>query len=412
MLSTDRVSVGYGHRIVLKDVSLEIKSGEFIGVVGPNASGKSTLLKTLARLLKPLCGVIYIDGRDMGKMTGQEVARRIGVVLTERIQPGLLSSFEIVAIGRYQYTDPFGRLTARDRMVIEDSLRSTGALSLADRRFSELSDGEKQRVMIARALAQEPSILILDEPTTHLDAKGRVEIMLLLRKLSRDKRIAIIASTHDVELAIRLCDKLIVCNEGAVKVYDVPEQLVEEGGVEELYGFNGELTFCKETLVAEPVVRDGGDFRIFVIAGGGSGLLVYRLLSRLGYCFATGVLHKGDIDYTVARSVGARIIAEEPFREISEESFSEALKKLQEANLLIYTSPPIGRLNQRNLDLLSAGHALGLPIIYYARDNHIDNHLGDNIIIHSISMLRDVLEEHKRKSLDKIKEGLSILKTE
>jgi iron complex transport system ATP-binding protein len=410
LLSTSRITVGYGHRVVLKDVSLDIKPGEFIGVVGPNASGKSTLLKTLARLLKPLCGVVYIDGRDMSRMTGQEVARRIGVVLTERIQPGLLSSFEIVAIGRYQYTDPFGRLTARDRMVIEDSLRATGALSLSDRRFSELSDGEKQRVMIARALAQEPSILILDEPTTHLDAKGRVEIMLLLRKLSRNKKIAIIASTHDVELAIRLCDKLIVCNEGIVKVYDVPEQLVEEGGVEELYGFNGELTFCKETLVAEPVVRDGGDLRVFVIAGGGSGLLVYRLLSRLGYFFATGVLHKGDIDYTVARSVGARIIAEEPFREISEESFSEALRELQEANLLVYTSPPIGRLNQRNLELLSAGHALGLPIIYYARGNHIDIHLGENKIIHSISLLKDVLEEHRKKSLEK--KGLSILKTE
>jgi len=411
LLSTSNLSVGYGHRVVIRDVSLDIKPGEFIGVVGPNASGKSTLLKTLARLLKPICGTVYIDRKDISRMTAQEVAKKIGVVLTEKIHSGLLSSFEIVAMGRYQYTDLFARLTTTDRIVIEDSLRSTGALSLRDRRFSELSDGEKQRVMIARALAQEPLILILDEPTTHLDAKGRVEIMLLLRKLSREKGIAIIASTHDVEIAIRLCDKLVVCKNGAVKIYDVPEQLVEEGGIEDLYGFNGELIFCKETLVSEPVVKDGGDFKIFVIAGGGSGLLIYRLLSRLGYSFTTGVLHKGDVDYAVAKSVGGRVISEEPFREISEESFSEALAELQKADLLIYASPPIGRLNRRNLDLLYAGHSLGLPTIYYSRDNQIESHVGEYKIVRSITQLKNALEEYRKKSIQG-REGITMLKTE
>ncbi|MEM2931737.1 MAG: ABC transporter ATP-binding protein [Nitrososphaerota archaeon] len=411
MLSTIRLTVGYGSRTVINEASLNIEPGKFIGVIGPNASGKSTLLKTMARLLKPLGGAIFIDGKDLWKMSNQEVAKKIGIVLTEKIQPGLLTNYEIVAMGRYQYTGSFARLSHRDKLVIEESLRATGALTLADRRFNEISDGEKQRVMIARALAQEPSILILDEPTTHLDAKGRVEIMLLLRKLSREKKIAIIASTHDVELAIRLCDKLLVCNTGMIKIYDVPEQLVEEGGIEELYGFNGELIFSKDTLVAEPVVRDGSDFKVFVIAGGGSGLLVYRLLSRLGYRFITGVLHKGDIDYAIAKGAGGEVIAEEPFREISEESYNTALSELKKTDLLIYTSPPIGKLNQKNLELFSAGNALGLPIIYYSRDKCKELNLENCEHVSSISQLENLLEKHRRNSL-RNRKNFAIIKTE
>lgn len=399
MLRTVHLTVGYRSREVIREASLSIEPGKFIGVIGPNASGKSTLLKTMARLLKPLSGVIYIDGKELEKMNSQEVAKKIGVVLTEKIQSGLLTSFEIVAMGRYQYTGPFAMLSQHDKLVIEESLRSTGVLSLADRKFSELSDGEKQRVMIARALAQEPSILILDEPTTHLDARGRVEIMLLLRKLSRERKIAIIASTHDIELAIRLCDKLLVCNAGTIRIYDVPEQLVEEGGIEELYGFNSELIFSKDTLVAEPVVRDGGDFKVFVIAGGGSGMLVYRLLSRLGYSFITGILHKGDIDYVVARSIGGEIISEEPFREISEESYNRAIKELKKADLIVYTSPPIGRLNQKNLELLSVGCELGLPVIYYSRDKCKMNDIKNNEYVTSIGQLEELLEKYKEGSL-------------
>lgn len=399
MLKTINLTVGYRDRTVIKKASISIEPGKFIGVIGPNASGKSTLLKTMARLLKPLSGVIYLDGKELDKMNRQEVAKKIGVVLTEKIQSGLLTSFEIVAMGRYQYTGPFARLSQRDKLVIEQSLRSTGALHLANRRFSELSDGEKQRVMIARALAQEPSILILDEPTTHLDARGRVEIMLLLRKLSRERRIAIVASTHDIELAIRLCDKLLVCNAGSIRIYDVPEQLVEEGGIDELYGFKGELIFSRDTLVAEPVIRDGGDFKVFVIAGAGSGMLIYRLLSRLGYSFITGILHKGDIDYAVARSIGGGIISEEPYREISEESYSRAITELKKTNLVIYASPPIGRLNQKNLELLSAGSELGLPVIYYSRDNCKMIDVENCEYVGSIGQLEELLEKYRENWL-------------
>ncbi len=412
MLNTSHLGVGYRNRIVINDACLEVKPGELVGVVGPNASGKSTLLKTLAKLLKPLSGTVYIDGKSLAELSARDVAKKIGIVLTERVQSGLLTSFEIVAMGRYQYTDMLARLTPHDRQVIMDALRSTGASSLAERRFSELSDGEKQRIMIARALAQEPSILILDEPTTHLDAKGRIEIMMLLRKLSRMKKIAIIASTHDVELAIRLCDKLVVCSSGKIKVYDVPEQLVEEGGVEELYGFNNGLSFCKDTLAAEPVINDDEDFRIFVIAGGGSGVIIYRLLNRLGYAFTTGVLHEGDIDFIVAKSIGGRVISERPFKEISDDSYTEALRELQKSDLLIYASPPIAKINQRNFELLTAAKELGLPIIQYIRESNIGNYAMGIHFVDSISLLANMLVEYcKGLSKDKDKDIL-VAKTE
>ncbi len=363
MIETVNLSAGYGGRPVVAGVNISVRGGEFVAVIGPNAAGKTTLLKTLARLMKPLGGVVYVDGAAAARMSAREIARLVGAVLTEQLRPTQLTVFEAVSLGRYPYTNSLHTLTDRDRREVWRALADAGIEHLADRRLSELSDGQRQKVMIARALAQEPKVLILDEPVTYLDPKARVEILLTIKRVAREREIAVIASLHEVELALRMADRLLIVSGGRVVLYDSPEEFVALGGPMHLYGLDGQLTFSPELMSVE--FRPGAEDkpRLFVVAGGGSGALVYRMLARLGYQFSTGVLHKGDIDYCVAALLGGVIIAEQAFQPISPENVHRALEEARDCAAAIYTSPPIGPLNSENQILAETIALQGIPLI-------------------------------------------------
>lgn len=339
-----------------------MKQGEFVAVIGPNAAGKTTLLKTLAALLKPMTGVAYVDGKVASRLNARDVARLVGTVLTEQPRNIGLTVFEIVAIGRYPYTNALHSLSERDRLEVSKALREVGIEHLADRRFNELSDGQRQKVMIARALAQEPKALILDEPVTYLDPKARVEILLTIKRICRDRGIAVITSLHEVELALRVSDRLIVVSDGCVVVYDSPEDFVASGGPTLLYGLGKEVSFSSELMSVEFKVESGDGPRLFIVAGGGSGSLVYRMLARLGYRFSTGVLHRGDIDHYVASLLGGDVIEEEAFHQIRPETMQRALEEARRCAAAIYTSPPIGPFNVENLSLAQKIALEGIPL--------------------------------------------------
>lgn len=363
MIETVNLSAGYDERPVVAGVNISVRGGEFVAVIGPNAAGKTTLLKTLANLLKPMGGVVYICGTAASRMGAREIARLVGSVLTEQPRLTQLTVFEVVSLGRYPYTNPLHALTGRDRREIWRSLADTGITHLAYRRLSELSDGQRQKVMIARALAQEPRVLILDEPVTYLDPKARVEILLTVKRVARERGIAVVASLHEVELALRMADRLIVVSGGRVVLYDSPEEFVALGGPTHLYGLDGESTFSPELMSVEFRPRLGRGPRLFVIAGGGSGSLVYRMLARLSYQFSTGVLHEGDIDYHVASLLGGVVIAEKAFQPISPENVRRALEESRDCAAAIYTSPPIGPLNSENQILAETIAQQGIPLI-------------------------------------------------
>ncbi len=350
VLELKELCAGY-EREVIREITLSVKSGEVVAILGPNGAGKSTLLKTVASILRPLGGAVYIEGLEVHSLKPQELAKKLSVTLTERIDAGFMTGFEVVALGRYPYSDSFGRLKEEDIQVVLESLRLVNAEYLANRPFSEMSDGEKQKVMIARALAQMPEVILLDEPTSFLDAKHRVEIMLLLRKIAR-KGVAVLMTTHDVELALRLCDKVVLISNGRVAGHGAPEDVLTDELLREVYGTE-KAVFSMETGAFEVRV-DAEDAGVHIVSGGGSGVNVMRALARKGIAFTAGVLHEGDVDLCVAKACSSKVVVESAFRRIRDDRIEEA-KELARGKIVIDTGFPVSELNEGNLEVVKAG---------------------------------------------------------
>jgi len=235
LLKTHQLDIGYSHgrraKAVLRDINVTLHPGELTCLIGPNGAGKSTLMRTLAGMQRALSGQVHLAEEEMQQIPAQRLAKQLAVVLTERVDVGNLSSYALVALGRHPYTSWRGQLTAADEAIIQKALTTVGAATLAARPVNELSDGERQKVMIARALAQEPQVLLLDEPTAFLDLPRRVEIMQLLHKLAREEGCAILLSTHDLELALRLADRLWLMPVGGPLMVGLPEELALNGAL-------------------------------------------------------------------------------------------------------------------------------------------------------------------------------------
>jgi iron complex transport system ATP-binding protein len=242
-LRTVDLAVGYrsrrASRVVLDQLNVAVRPGELVCVMGPNGAGKSTLLRTLARMQPAMSGVIELGGCDLRRLNQMELARRLSVVLTERLLVGALTGIHVVELGRYPHSGWLGRSSPRDREVVRWAIAVVGAEHLAARDYRTLSDGEQQRIMVARALAQEPLLLLLDEPTAFLDVPSRVELMGLLRRLARDQHLAVVVSTHDLDLALSSADTVwLIMPDGRLRT-GTPEDLVADGRVEEAFTRGG-----------------------------------------------------------------------------------------------------------------------------------------------------------------------------
>lgn len=243
VLEIDQLVAGYvlpgvGRRAVVGPETRVLRRGELACLLGPNGAGKSTLLRTMAGMQAPLAGRVLLDGADLHRLSPRELARRLSIVLTDRVTAGLLTAYDLVALGRHPFTDWTGRLTPADHEVVARAIRLVGAEPLAHRAVAELSDGERQKVMVARALAQEPSVMILDEITAFLDLPRRVEVMHLLQRLAHDHGCTILLSTHDLELALHTADTLWVLSGGQLTT-GIPEELVLDGAFEHAFAGEG-----------------------------------------------------------------------------------------------------------------------------------------------------------------------------
>ncbi len=236
MLRTRELSIGYHKHPLMEGVELGLDQGQIIALIGPNGSGKSTLLKTLAGLLKPVEGTVFLDGEMLSKIPPDQIARKMSVMVTERRDTGYITCYEAVGIGRFPYTDHMGRLREEDKQQIEKAMALTGATELKDRLFSQISDGQKQRVLLARALVQQPKVMILDEPTSYLDIGYKIELVNILRRLSREEHIGILLSMHEMELVKSLADQVIcITDGGGIERMGRPDEVLTDGYIEELF---------------------------------------------------------------------------------------------------------------------------------------------------------------------------------
>ncbi len=238
ILSTKNLSIGYntkkGKSIISNRINIQLDQGKLIGLVGANGIGKSTLLRTLTSIQQPLEGSIQLEGKSLSEYKSLELAQTMSLVLTEQLISKNLTVFELVALGRQPYTNWIGSLSVQDRSVINQALEQTNISDLNDRKCYELSDGQLQKVMIARALAQDTSLIILDEPTTHLDMYHKAYILKLLQELSKETNKTILFSSHEIDLAIQLCDTMIVMTPETV-FSDAPCNLISQGIFDNLF---------------------------------------------------------------------------------------------------------------------------------------------------------------------------------
>lgn len=226
MITVSGVYFSYPDAPVLHNISFEIAPGEMIGIIGPNGAGKSTLLKVMANILPPARGSVRLNGRPLASIPRRMLARQLGY-LSQTFQTAFdFTAREIVRMGRFPYVGPLARETAADREMIKQVMRETGVWDLRHRRFSELSGGERQRVVLASALGQQPAVLLLDEPTAALDLKHQARFYDMLRRLQNEKGLTMVTVTHDINLAARFCQRLMVMKKGAVIADDTPEKIV------------------------------------------------------------------------------------------------------------------------------------------------------------------------------------------
>lgn len=244
LLQTHDLTIGYSpvRRPAIKvaeGLNLTLNMGEFVCLIGPNGAGKSTLLHTLAGMQPPLSGKVRLSGDDLHRLEPLQLAKRLSVVLTERPNVGSMTGYALVALGRHPYTDWMGKLTTYDEAVVQWAIEAVGAADLAAHPLVELSDGQRQKLMIARALAQDTALMLLDEPTAFLDLPRRVEIMRLLKRLAHETNKGILLSTHDLELALRTADTIwLMSSRGELHV-GTPEALIVNGAFEQVFAEEG-----------------------------------------------------------------------------------------------------------------------------------------------------------------------------
>ena len=355
------LDVGHGSRPLVRDVCLDVRPGQVVALIGPNGSGKTTILRTVARQLRALGGVVELFGRPIGEVPDQERARTMSVMLTGRPHTELLTCRDVVEAGRHPFTGRLGVLGARDHDAVRAAMEATGVAGLADRDFAHVSDGQRQRVLLARALCQEPRVLLLDEPTSYLDIRSQLDMLRLLRSEARERGIAVVASLHEIDLAQKAADHVACIRDGRVMFQGAPEEVFTEERMAQLYGLSPES--YDPAFGSVELDRPEGEPEVFVLAGGGTGAACFRMLARSGVPFATGVLHDHDSDGLLARSLASRAVLERDFEPVGEASVAQARETLLSCHALICCLEGFGGGNARNAQLLDAARAAGIPVL-------------------------------------------------
>lgn len=376
IIQGEDLTFSYNQQPLLSDVQVRVKYGEMVGLLGPNGSGKTTLLRLLSGLLRAQKGHILLDGRELAAWGRRGIAQRVAVVPQELQVPFAFTVEQMVMLGRTPYIRLFGTRTRRDAEIVREAMQSAEVVGLAERVFNELSGGERQRVVVAMALAQQPRLLLLDEPTSHLDIKYQIEILELVRLLNRTTGVTVIAALHDLNLAARYFPRLLLFQRGIVadgspaevldpqllqRIYDVGVQVGVMPGAEHVSVLPPSDLTVVESKPQQPA-------QVHVMAGGGSGALVMRALADAGIPFSAGAFNAGDSDHLLAVRLASEVITEQPAAAISAETRQRLHARLHAISRLIVCPMPLGSGNVALLQESLAVCQRNIPVILLLPD--------------------------------------------
>ena len=378
ILSVKGLSFSYDNKRIIDDISFDIKERSFLSILGPNGAGKSTLVNVMSKVLKDFEGKIDVNGKDIRSMNSREVARNIAVV-PQYTSPGFSFSVqEMVMMGRHPYISRFGGEGPRDIQVVREVMEKASITDFAERKYDELSGGEKQRVIIAQALAQDSPILLLDEPTSHLDINFQIEFMNLFLKLNREEGKTVIGVFHDINLAIQNDSLIMLLKDGSIYALGKAQEVISRQNLKSVFHsdiFVGKNPVTRKIYVS-PVFdpgygqaasgregREKKSLSIHVIGGGGAASPVIDLLSRRGYRVSCGVVNTFDTDLNTCRVLDIPYVVEAPFSPISLDSQNKNLGFIKASDVVILPEVEFGNGNFSNLVSVREALAMGKKVL-------------------------------------------------
>jgi iron complex transport system ATP-binding protein len=362
------VTISFPTVTALHQVTFEVAKGEIVVILGPNGAGKTTLLRTIARALPVQQGVILLDGKVVSALPVRQLMRQLSVVPQNPELSFALTVWDIVAMGRIPHASPLSPLSPRDRDAIRKAMEATDIWDLRHRLFSELSGGEQRRVLLAKALAQEPKLLLLDEPTANLDLRYQLEVVELLRRLNRDLGLTALVVLHDLNLATMLGQRFLLLCQGRLVAMGSAEEVLTQRHIQQTYGvpvltLRHPLTGKPLIVLTERTIASVNGTRVHVVCGGGTGGEVLTLLVAAGCQVTAGALNRGDSDYEAAQLLGIPVAEEDPFMPLSERAVDEAKRLIAQADVVVLTDVPFGWGNLANLQAILDA-ADGLVVVF------------------------------------------------
>ena len=357
VIHAEKVSYKINERYIIQDINFKVEKGEFISIIGPNGAGKTTLMKCLANNLK-YQGKILLNEKPIESYSMKEKAQVMGVVPQEYNLPFNFKVHEIITMGRNPYVTKKRNLYTSDQRVVEMSMHQTNTYEYKDRYYNSLSGGEKQRVITARALAQEPEILLLDEFTSNLDIHNQLEILELIYDLNRLKGMTVISVMHDLNMASRFSDKIMLMIDGKIEQFEPVKTVMQEKVLSKAYKMdmiireNKILNRYEVIPLRVKTDKKIKNIHIHIVSGGGTGEYILEKLFSMGYQMSCGVLAEGDSDIDVCRSLQIDYISDDPFNAFGETSICSNREKMRQADKIILTDVPFGRNNLINLKMI------------------------------------------------------------